>query len=120
MIPPARLFGEEPPHDWCYYYQKASLARQRGQWEEAAQLGYAAAEQGLRPIDRVEWVPFLLAYAYTGDYDSAMDLVPVVAEVLRIKVNLCTNLNFQELNRSMDEKPETISGRQFLLGALCQ
>ena len=31
-VPPAAIFGAEPEHGWCYYYQKASLARQNGDW----------------------------------------------------------------------------------------
>ena len=30
--PPAWLFGEEPPHSWCYYFERASLAAQHGDW----------------------------------------------------------------------------------------
>ncbi|NMC79412.1 MAG: hypothetical protein GYA59_08635, partial [Chloroflexi bacterium] len=38
--PPENIFGPEPSHDtWCYYYQKASLARQEGDWEEVVRLG---------------------------------------------------------------------------------
>jgi len=37
-IPPIVIFGSEPAHEWCYYYQKASLARQAKDWEEVAQL----------------------------------------------------------------------------------
>lgn len=60
--PPELFFGAEPPHGWCYYYQKASLARQRGDWAEAARLGDEAAKQGFQPQDWVEWLPFLEAY----------------------------------------------------------
>ena len=31
-IPPNAVFGPEPEHNWCYYYQKAELARQQGDW----------------------------------------------------------------------------------------
>lgn len=69
--PPAVIFGEEPEHGWCYYYQKATLARQQQDWEEAARLGDAAREKGLRPVYGMEWMPFYQAYAYTGRMDDA-------------------------------------------------
>ena len=37
---PAHIFGAEPPHDWCYYYQKASLARQLGDWAQVVGDGF--------------------------------------------------------------------------------
>ena len=49
--PPPMLFGPEPPHTWCYYFQKADLARQRGDWDEVARLGDEARELGFAALD---------------------------------------------------------------------
>ncbi len=68
--PPLAEFGPEPPYDWCYYYEKAALARQQGNWSEVARLGRAAAAQKLAPKDLIEWMPFLQAYAIDGDAAS--------------------------------------------------
>ncbi len=65
--PSVDIFGEEPIHEWCYYYQKADLARQRGDWEEVAKLGDEAQKLGMLPVDPIEWLPFLQAYALLGD-----------------------------------------------------
>lgn len=32
------IFGPEPAHDWCYYYQKGDLARQTQDWEQVVDL----------------------------------------------------------------------------------
>ena len=61
--PPTELFGDEPAHEWCYYYQQADLARQRADWNEVARLGAEAQKLGLTPNDAIEWMPFLQAYA---------------------------------------------------------
>jgi hypothetical protein len=66
-VPPAYAFGTELPHEWCYYYQKADLARQQGDWKLVAKLGDEAQKLGLHPNDQVEWMPFLQAYAFLGD-----------------------------------------------------
>jgi len=29
----------EPAHDWCFYYQKASLAAQDNNWQQVAGAG---------------------------------------------------------------------------------
>ncbi|HEY3477200.1 MAG TPA: hypothetical protein VGK56_21470, partial [Anaerolineales bacterium] len=65
--PPSVVFGPEPPHEWCYYYEKADLARQRGDWEEVVRLGDEAIQAKLAPQDDIEWMPFLQAYAHTGE-----------------------------------------------------
>jgi hypothetical protein len=66
-VPPPSIFGDEPQHDWCFYYQKADLARQRGDWKEVARLGDEAQKLGLHPNDQIELMPFLQAYAFLGD-----------------------------------------------------
>jgi len=76
-VPPAPqrvIFGEEPAHNWCYYYQKADLACQLGDWQAAAQLGNEARQKGLHPNDAIEWMPFLQGYAYSGDTGSMASL----------------------------------------------
>jgi hypothetical protein len=67
---PEVVFGSEPVHGWCYYYQKADLARQQGNWQLVANLGREAREQGLEASAPVEWMPFIQAYAMLEDYDS--------------------------------------------------
>ena len=37
-IPPREIFGSEPAHGWCYYFQKASLARQLKDWSKLRKL----------------------------------------------------------------------------------
>lgn len=64
---PHFLFRAEPPHGWCYYYQKIGLALQNQDWETAARLGDEALKQNMTPKDNVEWLPLLRAYAITGN-----------------------------------------------------
>jgi len=73
-IPPQVMFGPEPEHNWCYYYQAASLARQRGEWEEVARLGEEAQAQGFAPADLIEWMPFIQAYVELGDTERLTEL----------------------------------------------
>ena len=68
---PATLFGKEPAHTWCYYYEKAELARQVGDWQTVATLGTEARVQRLVPGDALEWLPFIEGYVLTGDYETA-------------------------------------------------
>jgi len=71
---PAALFGKEPAHTWCYYYEKAELARQMGDWKMVTQLGNEARAQGFVPGDALEWLPFIEGYVLTGEYETAREL----------------------------------------------
>jgi hypothetical protein len=72
--PPAFLFGKEIPHDWCYYYQKADLSRQQGDWEKVAALGDEAFAIPFRPKVASEYIPFIEAYLRTNRMDDASEL----------------------------------------------
>lgn len=56
--PPKQIFGEEPPHNWCYYFQKASLSRQFKDWDQLSKLKEEVINKGLKPKDPNEWLPF--------------------------------------------------------------
>ena len=64
------IFGPEPVHAWCYYYQKAELALQEKNWDEIVRLGDVVSRLDLSPNDRIEWTPFLQAYAVKGDVNT--------------------------------------------------
>jgi hypothetical protein len=114
--PPQALFGPEPPHDWCYYYQKASLARHRDDWQEVVRLGDAAADLGYRPVDRVEWMPFLQAYAYLGRYEEVDRLVPILMGLPYLRNQACT-LFTADVAGYGKAHPE---GQAYLLDAFCR
>jgi len=74
--PPLHLLGPEPDHDWCYYFEKAELARQKKDWDEITRLG----DKGLKlqkkfyKTNVAELTPFIEGYAYTGHWDKALEL----------------------------------------------
>ncbi len=76
--PPAAIFGPEPRHTWCYYFEKASLARQRGDWAEIAHLGDEARSLHFTSVDWVENMPFIQAYANQGEFTKADDMSWVI------------------------------------------
>lgn len=76
--PPEIVFGPEPAHGWCYYYQKADLARQQGDWNKVLDIGQQAFNKNLSPTDLIEWMPFIQAYAYTGNVDRLKELAPII------------------------------------------
>lgn len=74
-VPPEPIFGKEPAHGWCYYYQKASLARQLGDWQGIGQLYDETVRLNLQAGDRSELFPFIEGLVNLGRYDDAKLLV---------------------------------------------
>ena len=73
-VPPADIFGEEPLHSWCYYFEKADLAAQFQDWDETVRLWNEAREKSEVPGHGLEYIPFIRAYAYTGQWEQAVAL----------------------------------------------
>jgi hypothetical protein len=74
--PPQAYFGPEPEHNWCYYFEKADLARQHGDWKEVARLGDLAFQLDTRlyEVNAPELLPYIEAYAFTGNWEKATAL----------------------------------------------
>lgn len=92
-VPPdANIFGPEPAHTWCYFFQKADLARQTEDWDKILDLYTQALRMGYGPKYGAEYIPFIEAYARTGDWQKAYDLT-VAADALtsQHKRLLCVN-----------------------------
>jgi hypothetical protein len=68
------VYGSEPAYGWCYYFQKADLARQMGDWEQVAELGDVALKLDDHPNNPVERFVFIEGYAHTGNWDRALQL----------------------------------------------
>ena len=71
---PVSLFPSEPAHGWCYYFQKAELARQFGDWPRVSELGDIAFNLSDHPNDPAERFVFIEGYAHTGDWERAVRL----------------------------------------------
>jgi hypothetical protein len=101
--PPEDIFGTEPEHDWCFYFQKASLARQNEKYGEVARIAEEIKKEGLKPNDWSEWVPFIEGYAYTGNYSEAKKLIPIIREQPFVKYQVCEKLEVDASN--LPEEP---------------
>jgi hypothetical protein len=72
--PPNPVDASVGQSDWCYYFEKADLARQRGEWEAAARFSDAAFEVGHpdSPTKHVtEYELFIEGYAHTSQWDKS-------------------------------------------------
>ncbi|MBN2502523.1 MAG: hypothetical protein JXB38_17205 [Anaerolineales bacterium] len=86
---PEKQFGAELAPDWCYYFEKADLARQLEDWERVVALGDEALAQYDTPYNYAEYIPFILGYAYQNDLETAQALT---REALRGNENIAPML----------------------------
>ena len=71
---PPTVYGSEPPRGWCYYFERADLARQMKDWEEVVRIAGIAFELDDHPNDPVERFVFIEGYAHAGDWARAQEL----------------------------------------------
>ncbi len=89
VVPQEYIFGPEPERGWCYYFQKADLAAQMDKWDEVASLGEETFRLKYSPEDRVEWLPFLKAYAIMGNAERLEQLAKRVISERMIRLQIC-------------------------------
>lgn len=112
--PPEEVFGLEPPREWCYYYQKASLARQVGDWGAVVALGEEVASRGLRPSDRSEWMPFLEGYVALGHEPRSEAIAREIRAEEPVRHSLCDSLRV----RPVESLP--VEHRTVIFELLCE
>jgi hypothetical protein len=68
------IYGDEPEHGWCYYFEQADLARQQQDWKEVVRIAGIGFGLDDHPNDPVERFVFIEGYAHVGDWAKATDL----------------------------------------------
>ena len=108
------FLGSEPVHAWCFYYQQIELARQRGDWLEAARLMDEAQSKDLQPLDKSEWMPALEAYVVLDRIKDARHAASIVRVDAPTRFYLCAEWS-RELPFLLADDLQTI--RELICGA---
>lgn len=103
-FPPFEIVGEEIPRGWCYYFEKADLARQTQDWDKVIALSEQAQAQDLYPRNPSEWLPFIEAYIQTGQWENAMQLMQASLDV-EMKYKNGILYTWQRLEEEIDLLP---------------
>lgn len=82
----ASVFGEIPTGSWCSYYQRASLLRQKKDWNGLTELYAEVTSSGYSPENvssnsPFEWVPFIVGLRNSGEISAAERLIEKCIEV---------------------------------------
>lgn len=80
---PSAIFGAPPPPSWCFFYERAALASQLGDWREVASIADEVRATALHPEDPAEWFPFLEGYIHTHRYREASALAELLTRKLQ-------------------------------------
>ncbi|MBI2332326.1 MAG: hypothetical protein HYU84_09255 [Chloroflexi bacterium] len=89
---PVEVFGAEPERGWCYTYQQANLARQRGDWDAIPVLLDDALDKGYYPNDGLEWMPFMQAYAVQGNLEEIQSMLKLVVADKYLRLQVCNSM----------------------------
>ncbi len=101
---PTNLFGVQPEHGWCYYYQRISLERQRKNWIAAASLADEALALGLAPTDESEWVPLYESYFRTGNMERANELGGFLRATPEFIDPYCAQFSMEQMQQISQDK----------------
>lgn len=74
QLPNPDIFGEEPEHSWCYYFQKMDLARQQEDWDTVLSLWEITKTQGYTSTRQFGMFPVIEALLKTGRESEASAL----------------------------------------------
>ncbi len=104
-VPPAKWFGPEPAHTWCYYFSKAELARQQHNYQEVINLWNEAQSKGFSPSIPSEKLPFIYAYAYSGQIDTALQMTrDIITAEPKSDTGMCYTWN--KISNAIPRLPE--------------
>jgi hypothetical protein len=99
-VPPVIPFGPEPPHDWCYYYEKAAYARQQGNWAVVGRLAHQVEILDLVAGDPIEWMPFLEEHAHLNEIERLEEIAPLVTSDPGVAKQACAILGAMPVDAS--------------------
>lgn len=66
------IIVREDRNTWCYYYQKADLARQLGDWNAVTEYWNEAQSKEYGPASGFEYIVFIEGFAHLEQWDQAV------------------------------------------------
>jgi hypothetical protein len=78
---PGLNLGTLESSNWCYYFEKADLARQYGDWLRVTELGDQAFSLDDSPNHASERIPFIEGYAHVGRWSDSLELTQETIQI---------------------------------------
>jgi hypothetical protein len=107
---PESIYGKQNNRGWCYYFEKADLARQYGQWDEVARLWKESQSVGELADNGFEYIPFIEGYGHLEDWGQVKLLTKSAKKITAgLEPSLCTALDRLTSNApASQERDDTI------------
>src|SRR5258706_1502240 len=107
---PESIYGKQDNKGWCYFFEKADLARQDGQWDKVVHLWEQAQSAGERADNGFEYIPFIEGYGQTQDWDQVKLLAKSAGRITAgLEPSLCSALDRLATNApASQQRDETI------------
>ncbi|MBL8063117.1 MAG: hypothetical protein JNK32_08875 [Anaerolineales bacterium] len=108
--PPEAIYGKTNTQTWCYYFQKADLARQYAQWDEIVRLWNEAQDIGERPDNGFEYIPIIEGLGHTGDWEQVKEMTRFAKRITAgLEPSLCSAMDrLAQSAPASQEKDETL------------
>jgi hypothetical protein len=106
-VPPPNIFGSGPQSDWCYYFEKADLARQSKDWDTIVSMWNESQNNNFAPSDPTEYLVFIEGFAHKGDWNSVDQLFGNAMLLNRnVHSHVCSQMDYlsKELSQSNDDQ----------------
>jgi hypothetical protein len=88
---PESIYGKLDNKGWCYYFEKADLARQYQNWEEIIDLWQEAQIKGEHADNGFEYIPFIEGFGHTDDWEQVQFLAKSANKITPgLEPSLCT------------------------------
>lgn len=107
-VPPSAVFGSEPQHNWCYFYQKADLARQQKEWGTVMEMWNQSQVGSWETKDLFELIPFIEGAAHQKDFELAENLSVRVSQNIDLRNRLCESWNQISASGDLSSEVEKI------------
>ncbi len=91
---PESIYGKQDHQTWCYYFEKADLARQYKQWDEVVRLWEESQSVGERADNGFEYIPFIEGYGHQENWEQVKLLTKSAKRITAgLEPNLCNALD---------------------------
>ncbi len=111
-----QFFDPEPSHNWCYWFEKAELARQQQDWTGLAALGDRAlkSDKGFFKKNVAELMPYIEGYARVGRWERAYELTMQAYKAWEnVHIMLCNTWENLRLAGALDAQGQATYARVF-------
>jgi hypothetical protein len=107
---PEAIYGKQDTQTWCYYFEKADLARQYDQWGEIARLWKESQSIGEQADNGFEYIPFIEGFGHLEDWEYVKTQTKFANKITAgLEPSLCSALGRLSANApASPQRDETI------------